>query len=87
MTFFDPPDTGVIAAIQAIKHPWFGRIMIIATQCPSPLGMTGALHLAILPFTIGISRIHLGAHYPTDVVGGWAIGLAGLVPLTKVIGV
>jgi membrane-associated phospholipid phosphatase len=27
-----------------------------------------------LPFLIGLSRIYLGAHYPTDVFLGWAIG-------------
>ena len=32
----------------------------------------------ILPLLIGISRLCLGVHYPTDIMAGWAVGAIGV---------
>lgn len=46
--------------------------------------------LALLIVLIGVSRVYVGVHFPTDVLGGWSLGIAfltlALIVLEKVRG-
>lgn len=39
-----------------------------------PWGIAIAISLGAFILLVGISRIYLGAHYPTDVIAGWMLG-------------
>jgi undecaprenyl-diphosphatase len=38
---------------------------------------------ALLSLLIGISRVMLGVHWPSDVVGGWAFGMVWVLVTLK----
>lgn len=55
-----------------VSTAFYGLLAIVlAAAYPQRRG-TIAAALAIFALVIGFSRVYLGYHYPTDVLGGWA---------------
>jgi undecaprenyl-diphosphatase len=55
--------TALATALVIIAWPTRGRWVV------TPLALAYA-------FLIGVSRVYLGVHFPSDVLGGWALSLA-----------
>lgn len=52
-----------------------GFLLALWPRVKSPLGRLGIVLFGFLmPLLLGLSRIYLGVHYPTDALGGWLLG-------------
>ena len=51
---------------------------LLLKRSPTPLRITLSAAALLLPLAIGLSRIYLGMHFPTDVLAGWTTGAVWL---------
>ena len=62
------PDIAFLLAVVCVA------IVLFAVE-RVPADVVGLGVMMALTFMVGISRVYLGVHYPTDVLAGWTVGL------------
>lgn len=77
---FSFPSGHTVGAIVA-----YGTLAYLSWSMGTFFGYAGAFLLVALTVIVGVSRVYLGAHYPSDVAAGWLLGTAGLAAILFII--
>lgn len=58
----------------------YGALAYIAWHSlPQPWNFIAVLLSIVVIFLVGVSRIYLGAHFPSDIIAGWMLGAVGIL--------
>ena len=68
-----------------IGFGFLGYVIVVCWSAKRRTHVIAIVFAAVLILAVGISRLALGVHYVSDVVGGWAIGAAWLVSCIMVL--
>jgi membrane-associated phospholipid phosphatase len=93
LVFAQPRPYDLDPSVALAREPTFGlpsdhaqsAVVLWGSAAPlfrSPWGLVLAI---ALPLLVGLSRVYLGVHFPTDVLAGWAIG-AAILGLDRIAG-
>jgi undecaprenyl-diphosphatase len=72
---FTPSFPSGHATMSAIAYLTLGALLA-HTHASRPMRIYFMSLAALLTVLVGLSRVYLGVHYPTDVLAGWCIGTA-----------
>ncbi len=66
-------------SMAAMAFYGYGIWLIWCSTCGLPLRAAIEVALALVILTVGVSRIYLGVHYASDVLGGFCLSFAWLI--------
>lgn len=91
----DRPVTAELLGLQSFSFPSghtagstiaYGLLAIVlVTIVPKRWRPAIAIIATLMIVLVGVSRVYLGAHYPSDVLGGWVVGGIGLAIIMYVL--
>lgn len=64
-----------------VAYGFLSYLVVRSTRCAVWLKVAFVLLCTALVVLVGLSRVYLNAHYPSDVMGGWLLGLPWLAAL------